>query len=78
MRFVIAMMMHETNTFSPVPTPLARFGTHDGPLFGAAAYRAHKGSSSAMGGFIELAESTGAEIVTPIAADAPPSGPVED
>ena len=78
MRFVIAMMMHETNTFSPVPTPLARFGTHDGPLFGAAAYKAMKGSSSAMGGFIEVAETTGAEIVTPIAADAPPSGPVQD
>ena len=25
MRIVIAMMQHETNTFSPVPTPLARF-----------------------------------------------------
>ena len=25
MRVVIAMMKHETNTFSPVPTPLARF-----------------------------------------------------
>ena len=29
MRAVIAMMSHETNTFSPVPTPLARFArTH--------------------------------------------------
>jgi hypothetical protein len=26
MRLLIAMMKHETNTFSPVPTPLARFG----------------------------------------------------
>ena len=25
MRVVIAMMKHETNTFSPVPTPIARF-----------------------------------------------------
>ena len=25
MRVVIAMFKHETNTFSPVPTPLARF-----------------------------------------------------
>ncbi|MEM2961130.1 MAG: M81 family metallopeptidase, partial [Candidatus Bathyarchaeia archaeon] len=33
MRFIIAMMKHETNTFSPVPTPLERFGPH-GPLFG--------------------------------------------
>ena len=32
MRLLIAMMKHETNTFSPVPTPLARFG----PLHGDA------------------------------------------
>jgi len=25
MRLVLAQMKHETNTFSPVPTPLARF-----------------------------------------------------
>ena len=30
MRLLIAMMEHETNTFSPVPTPLERFG----PLYG--------------------------------------------
>ena len=24
-KIVVAMMMHETNTFSPVPTPLASF-----------------------------------------------------
>ncbi len=32
-KLVIAMMMHETNTFSPVPTPLASFR----PLAGDAA-----------------------------------------
>jgi len=32
MRLLIAMMKHETNTFSPVPTPLARFGHGPGPL----------------------------------------------
>src|SRR5262249_20420027 len=78
MRFVIAVMKHETNTFSPVPTPLARFGTGEGPLFGKAAYQALRGSSSAIGAFIDLAEAEGAEILTPVAADAPPSGPVED
>ncbi len=35
MRLLIAMMKHETNTFSPVPTPLARFG----PWAGAALWR---------------------------------------
>ena len=37
MRLLIAMMKHETNTFSPVPTPLARFGNGPGPLYGEAA-----------------------------------------
>ena len=27
MKLVIAQMKHETNTFSPVPTPLSRFAT---------------------------------------------------
>jgi microcystin degradation protein MlrC len=27
MRLLIAMMKHETNTFSRVPTPLTRFGS---------------------------------------------------
>ncbi len=39
MRLLIAMMKHETNTFSPVPTPLARFGNGPGPLYGEAAIR---------------------------------------
>jgi microcystin degradation protein MlrC len=30
MRLLIAMVKHETNTFSPVPTPLSRFA----PLLG--------------------------------------------
>ena len=33
MKFVIAQMQHETNTFSPVPTPWEAFGK-DGPLLG--------------------------------------------
>ena len=40
MRLLIAMMKHETNTFSPVRTPLARFG----PLYGQAAVRAYRGT----------------------------------
>ena len=79
MRVVIAQMKHETNTFSPVPTPLARFGTGGTvPPEGQAAYAAYKGTGSAIGTFIELAEAEGAEIVIPVAANAWPSGPVED
>jgi microcystin degradation protein MlrC len=79
MKVVIAQMKHETNTFSPVPTPLARFaGDGELPPVGADAYRAYKGTGSAIAAFIDLAEEAGAEIVLPIAANAWPSGPVED
>ncbi|MCW5659556.1 MAG: M81 family metallopeptidase [Burkholderiaceae bacterium] len=79
MRLVIAQMKHETNTYSPVPTPLARFAHgSDTPPEGDAAVRAYRGTGSALGAFIELAESAGADIVVPIAASAWPSGPVED
>jgi microcystin degradation protein MlrC len=74
MRLLIAMMKHETNTFSPVPTPLARFA----PLYGEAAIRAFRGTGTGLGAYIDLAEREEAEIVLPIAAGAPPSRPVED
>jgi microcystin degradation protein MlrC len=74
MRLLIAMMKHETNTFSPVPTPLARFG----PLYGEAAIRAYRGTGTGLGAYLDLAERERAEIVVPIAAGASPSSPVED
>ncbi len=76
MKVLIARLNHETNTFSPVPTPLAAFGP-DGPTFGAQAYRDNKGMRTAMSAFIDLAEQAGAEIVTPVSASANPSGPVD-
>ena len=79
MRLVIAMMKHETNTFSPVPTPLARFARGGAaPLYGDEAVAAFRGTGSAMAAYIDLAEAEGAEYVVPIAAGAWPSGPVED
>ena len=71
-------MSHETNTFSPVPTPIARFGGGNGPAYGTDARRVAHGRSSSMAGMFRVAEASGAEIVTPIAAGAPPSGPVFD
>ena len=78
MRLLIAMMKHETNTFSPVPTPLARFGNGPGPLYGDAAIRAYRGTGTGLGAYLDLAAREGAEIALPIAAGASPSGPVED
>jgi microcystin degradation protein MlrC len=78
MRLLIAMMKHETNTFSPVPTPLARFGYGPGPLYGETAIAAYRGTGSGLGAYLNLAEREGADIVLPIAAGAPPSRPVDD
>jgi microcystin degradation protein MlrC len=78
MRLLIAMMKHETNTFSPMPTPLARFGHGPGPLYGEAAMSAYRGTGSGLGAYLDLAAREGAEVVLPIAAGAPPSRPVED
>jgi microcystin degradation protein MlrC len=79
LKIVIAQMKHETNTFSPVPTPLARFARGGGvPPDGNAAYAAYKGTGAAIAAFLDHAESAGAEFVIPIAGMAWPSGPVED
>ena len=72
-KIVVASMMHETNTFSPVPTPLASFR----PLAGAAAIEEFKDTNTQLGGFLHVAQEMGAEIVVPIAAGAHPSGYVE-
>ena len=79
MKLVIAQMKHETNTFSPVPTPLARFATGTAvPPEGAAAVAAYRGTGSAIAAFIDLAEAAGADYTVAIAAAASPSGPVHD
>ena len=78
-RFVIALMRHETNTFSPLPTPLAAFGRVGGePLAGDAAVAAYQGTNNPIAAFLDLAREAGAEIDVPVAANAVPSGPVSD
>ena len=72
-KIVVAMMMHETNTFSPVPTPLASFR----PLSGQAAIEEFRDTNTQLGGFLHVAQEANAEIVLPIAAGAHPSGYVE-
>src|SRR5690606_39465710 len=75
MKVLIARLNHETNTFSPVPTPLSSFGV-GGPQYDEAAYRANKGQRTAMSAFIELAEARGATLATPLSGWAYPSGSV--
>jgi len=81
MKFVSAMMRHETNTFSPLSTHLKDFcrGTGvDGPNYGDAAVANFRGTNSGLGAYLDIAEEIGAEIDVAIAASASPSGPVMD
>lgn len=75
MRILCAMLKHETNTFSPIPTDLARFADW-GLHFGEDAARAYKDTAMPLAAYIKLAEAEGAEIVTPVAAEAMPAGKV--
>lgn len=75
-KFVIAMMMHETNTFSPVPTTLASFG-RSGAMAGQAVVDETAHTNSSIGGFIGAAQAAGAAFSIPMAGSANPSGPVQ-
>ena len=77
MKIVAARLNHETNTFSPVPTPLAAFGP-DGPTFGAAAYEQARGTRTGLGAFIAAAQARGAQLRVAVNATANPSGRVHD
>ena len=72
-RFVIALIKHETNTFSPIATPLPSFGHGNGPSYGEDARAAYASSNTPFAAFLDIARREGAEAVTPIAAESWPS-----
>ena len=75
MRVVMAMMKHETNTFSPVVTDWARFEAW-GAQFGADVIKAYEATNMPLGAYLKLCRREGWAVVTPVAAEAMPSGPV--
>lgn len=85
MKVVIASMMHETNTFSPVATPMRAFVGRDdwaltdarGIFAGDAVIARHRHVNHAFGAFVDAAESLGASIEVPLFANAQPSAPVD-
>ncbi len=77
MRLVVAAMLHETNTFSPIPTDVARFGQRN-MLKGKEARDYFKGTNTAIAAFIDQAEEARAEMTIPITASAVPSGKVSN
>jgi microcystin degradation protein MlrC len=74
-RFIAAMIKHETNSFSPVPTPLANFGHGKGPSYGGEALQAYQHTNTPLGAFIDIARREGAVLITPVAAESWPSAP---
>src|SRR5437762_3635792 len=72
-KIVIASMMHETNTFSPLSTTIESFR----PLSGEAAIAEFKDTNPQLGGFLDVAKRMGADVVVALAAGAHPSGYVE-
>jgi microcystin degradation protein MlrC len=76
MRVLIAMMKHETNTFSPIITDWARFeswGAHEGDQIPAR----YENTRMPIAAYMKLARARGADIITPLATESMPSGPVE-
>ncbi len=81
MKCVIALMQHETNTFSPEPTTLGDFGRMFGcekPPAGDEAIQVVAGVDMAVNAFIDLARAQGWDMDVPVAAWAEPGGLVED
>lgn len=75
MRFFIAMVSHETNTFSPLATGRRAFEARD-LRYGGELLEAYRGTGTCLGGMIEGAEAHGAALVPSIAAAAAPGGRV--
>ena len=70
---MIARFQHETNTFSPIPTPLEAFN----PLWNQDAFQDQESARTAMGAFIQIAKNENVQIVTPVCAFSNPSGTVD-
>jgi microcystin degradation protein MlrC len=77
--FLLAEFMHETNTFSPIPTGIDAFQNMGlGVLSGQAAIDAYGGTQGSFGGFYQTIKDRADEIVVPVTASAWPSGKVTD
>ena len=75
MRVFLAMLSHETNTFSNVPTDRAQFEARD-LRYGGEIVEAYRGTGTCLGGMIAAAERLGITLLPSVAASASPAGPV--
>ena len=73
-RYVIALIKHETNTFSPLPTTLSSFGHGNGPASGAEARAQFENTNTPIAAYFDIARRENADVVIPVAAESWPSG----
>ncbi|GGE50260.1 microcystinase C [Primorskyibacter flagellatus] len=76
-KVLIALIKSESNGFSKMTTPLSAFGSQNRILRGPEMIERYRGTNLEPGGFIEVAEAEGWQLVPSIAAFASSSGPVE-
>jgi microcystin degradation protein MlrC len=74
-RFFVAMVSHETNTFSPVRTDRLQFEARD-LRYGGELLEAYRGTGTCLGGMIDAAAARGVTLVPSLAASASPAGRV--
>ena len=73
MRLFLAMMSHETNTFSNLPTDRAQFEARN-LHYGGEILEAYRDTGTCIGGMIDAAARRGATLVPSVAAAASPAG----
>ncbi len=86
MKLIIAGMLHETNTFSPVPTTINSFCTRNVKgrdldaeiLAGDIAVNQMENTNTAFAAFLLAAKESGASFEVPFYGDAIPSGPIDN
>jgi microcystin degradation protein MlrC len=74
-RFFVAMLSHETNTFSPIRTDRAQFEAHD-LRYGGELLETYRSTGTCLGGMIDAASALDATLVPSLAATASPAGRV--
>jgi microcystin degradation protein MlrC len=77
-RVAIGLIAHETNSFSPIQTPLEAFSEEPpGIVTGEDVIAQSKGGLFSLGAFVEIGEREGWELVGTVMAGATPSADVE-
>ena len=73
MRLFLALLSHETNTFSNIPTDRAQFEARN-LHYGGEIIEAYSGTGTCLGGMIDAAARLGVTLLPSVAAAASPAG----